>query len=53
MQKYFTKIVGSVSIMDDVTQTSLEKIQAAQSELEESGKFPVGIVSQPDNQALQ
>jgi hypothetical protein len=53
MQKYFTKIVGSVSIMDDVPQTSLEKIQAAQSELEERGKFPVGIVSQPDTLALQ
>ncbi len=60
MEKYFTKVVGRARILHDIPETSKEKIQAAQThyeskgkDLEDRGKFPVGIVSQPDTLALQ
>ena len=54
--KYFSRLIGRARILDDV---SSEKLQAAKhkfeksASLEERGRFPTGLVSQPDVLALQ
>ena len=52
-EKNRSKLIARASILNDVSAASLEKIQAAQCNLETRGKFPVGLVSQPDVLALQ
>jgi len=57
--KYFSRLVGRACILNDVSDESLEKLQAAKKKyetgasLDDRGKFPVGLVSQPDVLALQ
>jgi len=56
--KYFSRLIGRACILNNAD-VSLEKIQAAKTKyesdaaLENRGKFPVGLVSQPDVLALQ
>jgi hypothetical protein len=53
--KYSTKLFGKATIIDTdkLPQASLSKIKAAATDLGERGKFPEGVVSQPDVLALQ
>jgi hypothetical protein len=56
--KYFSRLIGRACILND-TDVSVEKLQAAKTkyeasaDLEDRGKFPLGLVSQPDILALQ
>ncbi len=56
--KYFSRLIGRACILKN-DEISLEKLQAAKTKyesngsLENRGKFPMGLVSQPDVLALQ
>lgn len=54
--KYFSKLIGRASVLQDVPETKVlaaKKRYEASLSLEERGKFPTGIVTQPDVLALQ
>ncbi len=50
--KYFSRLIGRACVLD-ISKESLKKLQAAQNKLKDRGRFPKGLVSQPDVLALQ